>query len=99
MFGETKLEEKTITEIKKPRMYKVIIYNDDYTTMDFVVEVLVRVFSKSVPEAVKIMFNVHRKGSGVAGIYSYDIAATKIKQTQNMATESGYPLKLTMEGV
>lgn len=99
MFGETKLQERTITYIKKPKMYKVVIYNDDYTTMDFVVEVLVRVFSKSVPQAVKIMFNVHRKGSGVAGIYSYDIAATKIKQTQNMAVKNGYPLKLTMEGV
>lgn len=99
MFGETKLEEKTILDIKKPKMYKVIIYNDDYTTMDFVVEVLVSIFSKNVPEAVKIMFSVHKKGSGVAGIYSYDIAATKIKQTQNMANESGYPLKLTMEGV
>lgn len=99
MFGETKLEEKTILDIKEPKMYKVIIYNDDYTTMDFVVEVLVSVFSKNVPEAVKVMFNVHKKGSGVAGIYSYDIAATKIKQTQNMANKSGYPLKLTMEGV
>lgn len=99
MFGETKLEEKTIIDIEKPRMYKVIIYNDDYTTMDFVVEVLVSIFSKNVPEAVKIMFSVHKKGSGVAGIYSYDIAATKIKQTQNMAEKSGYPLKLTMEGV
>lgn len=99
MFGETKLEEKTIIDIEKPRMYKVIIYNDDYTTMDFVIEVLVSIFSKNVPEAVKIMFSVHKKGSGVAGIYSYDIAATKIKQTQNMANKSGYPLKLTMEGV
>lgn len=99
MFGETKLEEKTVVNIEKPKMYKVIIYNDDYTTMDFVVEVLVSIFSKNVPEAVKIMFSVHKKGSGVAGIYSYDIAATKIKQTQNMANESGYPLKLTMEGV
>ncbi|MFL0249828.1 ATP-dependent Clp protease adaptor ClpS [Clostridium neuense] len=99
MSNETKLQERTIFEIKKPRMYKVIIYNDDYTTMDFVVEVLVNVFSKNVPEAVKIMFNVHKNGSGVAGIYSYDIAATKIKQTQDMASKSGYPLKLTMEGV
>ncbi|MCD2345944.1 ATP-dependent Clp protease adaptor ClpS [Clostridium guangxiense] len=98
MSGETKLQEKTIDEIKKPRMYKVIIYNDDYTTMDFVVEVLVSIFSKNVPEAVKIMFSVHKKGSGVAGIYSYDIAATKIKQTQNMASKNGYPLKLTMKG-
>jgi len=99
MFGETNLEEKTILKVKKPKMYKVIIYNDDYTTMDFVVEVLVSIFSKNVPEAVKIMFSVHKKGSGVAGIYSYDIAATKIKQAHNIAIKSGYPLKLTMEGV
>lgn len=99
MSNETKLQDKTTFEVKKPRMYKVIIYNDDYTTMDFVVEVLVSVFLKDVPDAVKIMFNVHKNGSGVAGIYSYDIAATKIKQTQGMADKSGYPLKLTLEGV
>ncbi|WP_234121247.1 ATP-dependent Clp protease adaptor ClpS [Clostridium hydrogenum] len=96
---KTTLNEKTENKIKEPRMYEVIIYNDDYTTMDFVVEVLVSIFSKSVPEAVKIMFDVHKKGSGVTGLYPYDIAVTKVKQTETMAIKNGYPLKLSIKGV
>lgn len=99
MSLKTTLEEDIKDQVKKPTMYEVIIYNDDYTTMDFVVEVLVEVFSKRVPEAVKIMFDVHKRGSGVAGIYSYDIAVTKVKESTTMANKNGYPLKLTIRGV
>ncbi|MBE6044858.1 MAG: ATP-dependent Clp protease adaptor ClpS [Clostridium thermopalmarium] len=78
-------------------MYKVLLHNDDYTTMDFVVEILIKIFRKSPIEAERIMFDVHRKGIGIAGIYSYDIASTKIRQVMIMAEENGFPLKLTLE--
>ncbi len=94
---EVSIKEKVETKIKKPNKYKVIIHNDDYTSMDFVVQVLVGVFKKQVVEATKIMFDVHKKGSGIAGIYSYDVGITKIDQTMQMSEESGFPLKLTLE--
>ncbi|KYH28944.1 MULTISPECIES: ATP-dependent Clp protease adaptor ClpS [Clostridium] len=90
-------KEKTEIKIKKPNMYKVLLHNDDYTTMDFVVEILIKIFRKSPIEAERIMFDVHRKGIGIAGIYSYDIASTKIRQVMIMAEENGFPLKLTLE--
>ncbi|MBP2031896.1 ATP-dependent Clp protease adaptor protein ClpS [Clostridium algifaecis] len=84
-------------EVKKPKLYKVVIYNDDYTTMDFVVEILMKIFRKEELEATKIMYDVHRKGIGVAGVYPYDIAATKMIQATGMAKNSGFPLKFSME--
>jgi ATP-dependent Clp protease adaptor protein ClpS len=90
-------KEKKEIKIKKPNMYKVLLHNDDYTTMDFVVEILIKIFRKSPIEAERIMLDVHRKGIGIAGIYSYDIASTKIRQVMIMAEESGFPLKLTLE--
>ena len=97
MSEQTIFKEEIKTKLKKPNMYRVIIHNDDYTTMEFVVEVLVKVFHKKVPEASKIMLDVHNKGKGIVGVYTADIAATKIFQVKQMAEESGYPLKLTME--
>lgn len=97
MKEEIILKENTRIKAKKPKMYKVIFHNDDYTTMEFVIEVLVAVFSKNPAEATKIMYDVHKKGRGVAGIYSYDIAMTKISQVMDMSEESGFPLKLSME--
>ncbi|MFT5872498.1 MAG: ATP-dependent Clp protease adaptor protein ClpS [Clostridium sp.] len=94
---EVNIKEKIETEIKKPSRYRVIIHNDDYTSMEFVVQVLVGVFKKQVLEATKIMFDIHRKGSGIAGIYSYDVGITKIAQAMEMCEESGFPLKLTLE--
>ena len=94
---EVGIKEKIEIKIKKPSRYRVIIHNDDYTSMEFVVQVLVGVFKKQVAEATKIMFDVHRKGSGTAGIYSYDVGVTKIDQTMEMCEESGFPLKLTLE--
>ncbi|WP_411679345.1 ATP-dependent Clp protease adaptor ClpS [Clostridium thailandense] len=90
-------KEETKIKFAKPKMYKVLIHNDDYTTMDFVIKVLVKVFKKEVVEATQIMYDVHKKGVGVAGIYSYDIAATKTVQAMTMAEESGFPLKFSME--
>ena len=95
--GEIDIKEKIEIKIKKPSKYRVIIHNDDYTSMEFVVQVLATVFKKQIPEATKIMFDVHRHGSGIAGVYSYDVGVTKIDQTMNMCEESGFPLKLTLE--
>ncbi|MBW9171294.1 ATP-dependent Clp protease adaptor ClpS [Clostridium estertheticum] len=91
------IKEKIESKIRKPSNYMVIIHNDDYTSMEFVVQVLVGVFKKQVVEATRIMFDVHKKGSGVAGIYSHDVGLTKIDQTMEMCEESGFPLKLTLE--
>jgi len=84
-------------ELKEPDMYKVVLHNDNYTTMDFVIEVLVKVFHKQVAEATQIMLDVHKKGKGVVGTYPYDIAATKATQVRSMAKEREFPLKCTVE--
>lgn len=84
-------------ELREPKQYRVILLNDDYTTMDFVIEVLVAVFHKPAAEAAKIMLDVHKKGSGVCGVYTYDIAATKAAQVHQMAKKREFPLKCTLE--
>jgi ATP-dependent Clp protease adaptor protein ClpS len=78
-------------------MYRVLLLNDDYTTMDFVVDVLMSVFQKTAGEATQIMLNVHRSGVGICGIYSFEVAETKVETVHALAREKGYPLKCTME--
>ena len=90
-------KQKDKVKIKKPKNYKVVMYNDDYTTMEFVINILVNVFNKKLVEAEKIMLDVHEKGKGVAGIYSHDIAITKVSTAMSMAKEEGFPFKLTVE--
>ncbi|MBU0969496.1 MAG: ATP-dependent Clp protease adaptor ClpS [Proteobacteria bacterium] len=80
-----------------PPMYKVLLHNDNYTTMEFVVEILVNVFGKSLEKANQIMLNVHNKGREVCGIYPLEIAETKILTVHNLASNKGFPLKSTME--
>jgi ATP-dependent Clp protease adaptor protein ClpS len=80
-----------------PRLYKVIFHNDDYTTQEFVVHVLMAYFHKSQTEATHVMLTVHKKGSGVAGVYTRDIAETKVQQVMDLAREYGMPLLLTTE--
>jgi ATP-dependent Clp protease adaptor protein ClpS len=94
---EERVDSKTDIEVDEPPMYKVLLLNDDYTTMDFVVEVLVYVFQKPPEEATLIMLNVHRKGVGVCGIYPFEIAETKVNLVENLARENGFPLKCIME--
>jgi len=96
-MSDTILKEKTTNKVQVPKMYKVILLNDDYTTMDFVIEILTNVFNKNEAEAIMIMLSVHRQGKGVAGIYSLDIAQTKVKIVKDMAREHGHPLQLTIE--
>jgi ATP-dependent Clp protease adaptor protein ClpS len=78
-------------------MYKVLLHNDDYTTMDFVVDILIRVFGKSLEKATQIMLNVHKKGKAVCGIYPREIAETKVETVHNLATGKGFPFKSTMD--
>ena len=94
------IEESDVStdhDIREPSQYKVLLHNDDYTTMEFVVYVLMQVFHKSVEEATQIMLNVHEKGIGVCGLYIYEIAETKVETVMRMARENGHPLKCTME--
>jgi ATP-dependent Clp protease adaptor protein ClpS len=82
---------------EEPPLFKVLLLNDDYTTMEFVVEVLMKVFRKSVTDATVIMLNVHREGVGVCGVFPYEIAETKMDTVHAMAKEKGFPLKCIME--
>ncbi len=85
------------TRIKEPRLYKVLLHNDDFTTMEFVVHVLETVFQRSENEAVRVMLHVHIGGVGVAGIYPYEIAEMKVAKATEMARTSEFPLLCTME--
>ncbi|MBE0556366.1 MAG: ATP-dependent Clp protease adaptor ClpS [Proteobacteria bacterium] len=93
--GDVKSDE----EIREPKQYRIILHNDDYTTMDFVIEVLVTVFHKPVAEATQIMLDVHKRGKGFCGVYTYDIAATKAAQVHQMAEMREFPLKCSLEEV
>jgi len=84
-------------EVKRPKRYRVLLHNDDYTTKEFVVQVLQYVFHKEQTEAVQIMLHVHKKGIGVAGVYTYEVAETKVALVENLARQHEYPLKCTME--
>lgn len=92
-------KQKSKAKIKEPKHYKVVMYNDDYTTMEFVINILVNVFNKKILEAEKIMLDVHERGKGIAGVYAYDIAITKVATAMSMAKEEGFPFKLTAEEV
>jgi ATP-dependent Clp protease adaptor protein ClpS len=84
-------------KVKLPPMYKVLLHNDDYTTMEFVVQVLQSVFHKTAADATQIMLHIHRSGLGVAGVYTQEIAETKVSTVEAMARQHEYPLKCTME--
>ena len=84
-------------EIKEPPRYRVLLLNDDYTTMTFVIRVLETVFHKSTTEATRIMLQVHEQGVGLCGVYTREIAETKVFTVQNMAERAGYPLKCITE--
>jgi len=91
------LEEKKDTDI--PKMYAVIMFNDDYTPMDFVVYLLIKVFRKNQIDAAEIMMDVHQKGQCTVGIYSFDMASTKMIHSQRLAESAGHPLKITIDEV
>mgnify|MGYP001056465331 FL=1 len=82
---------------KKPSMYKVLLLNDDYTPMEFVVYVLERFFNKQSEEATQIMLHVHQRGVGICGVYSYEVAETKVTQVMDFALQNEHPLQCTLE--
>jgi len=90
-------EEKTELRTGKPSRYNVFLLNDDYTTMDFVVNILNRIFGKNITEATQIMLQVHKKGVGLAGVYPKEIAETKVEAVHKMAGDNEFPLKCIME--
>lgn len=84
-------------KVKKPKDYKVVMHNDDFTTMEFVVNILMTVFKKDINTSNKIMMDVHKIGRGIVGVYPYDIAATKVAIALGMAKEEGFPFNITIE--
>jgi len=88
---------ETRDDVTEPSMYRVLLLNDDYTTMEFVVEILMLVFTKSVEEATQIMLNVHRIGVGLCGVYTYEVAETKVETVHALSKERSFPLKCSME--
>ena len=88
---------KTLPKTKRPSMYRVLLLNDDYTPMEFVVDILEGVFKKTHEEAIQIMLHVHQNGVGVCGVYTYEVAETKVAQVLDAARRSQHPLQCTME--
>jgi len=97
MSAHTEYELAEKIKIKYPKKYQVYILNDDYTSMEFVVEILMNVFHKNNTEAEKIMLDVHKTNRGLCGIYTHEIAETKVVQVAKKASNNGFPLKATME--
>jgi ATP-dependent Clp protease adaptor protein ClpS len=91
------VREHTQERTKEPPMYRVLLHNDDFTTKEFVVEILMYVFHKPMNEAMALMWRVHRRGTGVAGVFAREIAETKITTVTSIARENGFPLRVTME--
>ena len=98
---ESRFEESAVAEsaekVEEPPLYKVLLHNDDYTTMDFVVWVLENIFAMPEQQAIQVMLNVHVKGVGIAGVYTYEIAEMKVEKTIELAREQEFPLLCTME--
>ena len=92
---ENEFEEEL--ELEEPKLYKVMLLNDDYTSMDFVIIILTQVFHQSSEQATAVMYKIHETGSGLCGVYTYEIAETKIAQVHSLAKEHKFPLRATME--
>jgi ATP-dependent Clp protease adaptor protein ClpS len=95
--GDSNVGVQTRTKTKKPSLYRVLLLNDDYTPMEFVVFVLERIFNKSREDATHIMLHVHQHGVGVCGVFTYEVAETKVAQVMDLARRNEHPLQCTME--
>jgi ATP-dependent Clp protease adaptor protein ClpS len=93
----TNVAVKPQTKVKKPSMYKVLMLNDDYTPMEFVIHALERFFAKTTEEATRIMLQVHQKGVGICGVFTFEVAETKVNQTMELARKNQHPLQCTLE--
>lgn len=96
-YSDSRPDFSVDVDVREPRKFRVLLHNDDYTTMEFVIEVLVRIFRKSPDEAIAIMFCVHEKGLGSCGVYTEEIAETKVAQVHDRARKAGFPLRCSME--
>lgn len=92
-----KIEELRRVKTKEPPLYKVIAQNDDFSTMDFVVDVLIDIFGKKEDAAIEITMNVHRRGKGIVGVYIYEVAEAKVEQAHERARNQGFPFRMTIE--
>ena len=95
--NQSKTDVRTQARTRQPPMFTVVMHNDDYTTMEFVVEALVKVFHKTPTEANRVMLHIHFKGAGICGTYPYEIAETKIGKVHDLARREGFPLRCTLE--
>ena len=94
---DSAIKDRTEHKTEDPKLYNVILLNDDYTTMEFVLQILETLFHKSPAEAFRIMMHVHRNGRGLAGVYPWEVAETKAEKVAVLASEAGYPLRATIE--
>ncbi len=94
---ENHLVSRTKDQTREPAMYKVLLLNDDYTSMEFVVEILINIFHKAIEDATAVMLKIHRQGVGLGGVYTRDVAETKIEQVHSLAREKDFPLRCIME--
>lgn len=99
MAVQGKTREKTRINIREPKHYRVIMHNDDFTSMDFVVEILIDIFRKALPEAERLMLMVHESGRAAIGSYPYDIAVTKVNTATARAKSQGFPFRMTVEEI
>jgi ATP-dependent Clp protease adaptor protein ClpS len=95
--GQTRASEESRSKTAEPILFKVLMHNDDYTTMEFVVQMLETVFHKPVTEAQQIMLNIHFRGVGMCGTFPFEIAETKVARVHHLARESGFPLRCSLE--
>ena len=95
--GDVLTVEKTAAKTRRPPLFKVLLHNDDYTPMDFVVHILTGIFRRPHPEAVQIMLSVHKRGVGVAGVYPFEVAETKVHQVHTFARQHEHPLRCSLE--
>ena len=97
MATKEAVKEKTNSKVKRPKRYQVVMLNDDFTTMEFVVEILIDIFHKDPVSAEAVMMHVHKNGRAVVGVYPYDIAVTKVSQAMERAKAEGFPFRLIVE--
>lgn len=95
--NEFQNETEEIIEFREPHLYKVLLLNDDYSSMDFVIQVLMQIFHHSYEKAMDIMLKVHEQGKGLCGVYTYEVAETKVAHVRKMAKEAKFPLRAVME--
>ena len=95
--GQSAIKERQRTDLKEPRRFKVIMHNDDFTTMEFVVRILKEIFFMSEEKAITVTMQIHKTDKGVAGVYTYDIAMSKMRKATRLARENNFPLRLTVE--